>query len=252
MVTKLSIILTIWIFTRPFDALALDALYHPHGASIEKQLEQDLFNLLPVYALGIEPRQEVEERGIPASSIPRVYINQTRKRIERILHASLMSVIDMQALRWRGYANYAWRTDYLIGRSEESSQEVALVFVCAAKEVNIIASSNHLFSIPPTDLDPSEVVDFVGKILSVPSGILPLMEVQIKTKTINGTPVAYGIIRCEWNELTPRIGTREWWSYLPYWYTNGKLFLSVADLYPENDPSPATSLDPWRLEDIER
>jgi len=219
--------------------------YTPHGSVSTQAFEVALYNLLPVYALGVEPSEEKSRSAIPGEFLPQSYIHEATRNIGMVLQPESMSRIP-GGLQFFGYRKLAWNTNVLIARYTDREGRFTILFLCRARDLGIAVTSETLFPREASGLSQNDVIQSANKILNIPTDKLPKIHVWNNFAVLEGVPLSYGIMRCEWNELTPDVGQREWWSSVPYWITKGKMFVSVSTYDWKSHGRDASDEDPWK------
>ena len=220
----------------------LTPVYIPHGSASMEKFEMKLFELLPIYALGVEPRQEIIASAIPRDAIPQSYRNDVTERMKKVLKPDMMPPV-LDNLQWSGYRKLAWRTNYIITTCADPEKELHVLLVAGASGINVTVTSKIWFNEEVTSLTSEKIVESASKILRFPAERVPAIEVEHKETIIEGVPVCFGIMRCEFDDTAPLIQPKEWWRRIPFWITKGKMYMNIWT----EEYMRASEADPWKF-----
>lgn len=216
-------------------------VYQPHGISATEKFELGLYSLLPVYALGVEPRQELKDSALSNNAIPAEYQADVIKRLKRVLKTELLPPV-LDDIQWSGYREFAWKTNSLITSYTCPKREMHVLLNCRSSDISVAITSNQLFNEGVADLTSGKIIESASRVLNIPSEMIPKI-VEQKETIIEGIPICYGVMRCEFDDTAPSIEPKEWWRRIPFWMIKGKMYM---DIWTE-EYLRASVEDPWKF-----
>lgn len=190
----------------------------------------------------MEPRQELKNSALPNDAIPAEYRANVIGRIKKVLQTGMMPPV-LDHLQWSGYPQYAWRTNSIVTNYTTTDNELKVFLLCRASDISITISSDTKFGDEISGLTSEKIVASASRILNFPSEMIPKFVVEQKETTIEGIPVCYGVMRCEFDDTGPLIQPKEWWRRIPFWITKGKMFMNIWT----EEYMRASEEDPWKF-----
>lgn len=216
--------------------------YVSSGPNETAALEEGLYECLPVYVCGIYPRADRMATGIGIEGVKEEYLDKVQTWLDRALTPGFMPT-QVNKGGWVGITNLHWGIDYIVGKYSITRNDGALAngstveFQANDQTLGLTVISSYIFSVDAVKLKDGLIRDCVTNILKVPSDKVEKLDIEHHFKTIVDVNVCYGKIRCEWHERTSPQETRQWWSYIPFWYTKGKMFVAISTIDLKADRS---------------
>ena len=219
------------------SALALGGFHRPiqylaWGPADSASFEMALFDRMGAYAYGIWPRAE---KLANAERPGRQYVAHIEQWLERILQEDIKPAAGRWGTdRWLMVPQLRLDEDFILGRFVSWNQKIQgdVEFQATVDDLSITVKSSELFSIDR--LDDAKVRQALCAILHIPPENIKDLRVESHSGVLGDdkTPVCYGKVFCNWNlHKDPLKFDREWWSYIPFWITTGKMcvFVSTRD-----------------------
>ena len=235
------------------------AEYIPKGPQETENFEKGLYELLPGYVCGIYPKAAILATGVSEKDLPPESAERMTRYKEKI-EAWLTRVLRKQLWPkrfdksdWLGIRKLHWDTDYIVGRfvsiAEEPTYKGTIVeFQADGRSMDLTITSPSLFVADANALSDLQIRNFTSKILNIPQEKVNKIEVEKQFATLAGIDLCYGKMRCEWDERNwghEDLIKREWWSYIPFWYIKGKMFVSVSTIEWKRGERPASAKSNW-------
>jgi len=231
--------------------------YVPKGPTETEGFEKGLYQLLPGYVHGIYPKASLLADGVSEESLSpqdAMRMTQYKKEIESWLNRVLRIELKPKQFSrpdWLGIRKLHLDRAYIVGRftspaKEASSYRDAVVeFQADDRSISLTMSSGLLFAADANGLSSLQISDLASKVLNIPHEKVSKIDVEKHLTTLAGVEVCYGKMRCEWNEREPDYTKRQWWSYIPFWYVKGRLFVNISTMAWKEKGLPASTKSSW-------
>ncbi len=222
--------------------------YKPTGPDQTVAFEKALLEASPGCVDGIFPRQEILNTGIPKNKILPRWIQMIETWLSKVLCPNY-SPKPKTEITMYGLPELRWKSDYIVGYyliiPEDSNELTSRVeFQATDRDLSIT-----IFMVEKiTDvnaLSDDTVLQILEKYMAVPEDKLPKISIEKTHKVLAGVPVCYGKMRCEFHERRD-IGPdkdkkRRWWSYMFFWITEDKFYISVSTIDWEKNGCPVAA-----------
>jgi hypothetical protein len=225
--------------------LAASKDYQYVGSKETEQLEGAFRNKMAGYNCAFWPRPEKRMNAVSGKDLPEAYKDAIRKWIPCILNPSLMP-IELDPNSWLGIRKLYFDRNYIIGRFSSGSDPNTIVeFKGSSHCLDITIQSKNLFDKLAGEISNEKVRGIISNIVRIPAEKFEKIEIKSNIEKMADVEVCYGKMFCEWTEKSnPFESERRWWSYIPFWYKEGTLFISVTTI--EKDELPhATTNERW-------
>jgi len=213
--------------------------YEPVGPKETEQLERRLRNKLTGYDSAFWPRPERLKDAVPGRLLPKAYTGNIRKWLPRVLDPALMPT-ELDPNGWIGVRKLYVDKNFILGRfSSATDPNTVIEFKGAYRNLNITVSSKGLFAKSAASMTTEGIRDVLTTVLRIPADKIDKMEFRNQAEKLAGVDVYYGKMWCEWSESSdPFTSVRQWWSYIPFWYTQGMLYVGVTTVEEGDRPHP--------------
>lgn len=219
--------------------------WEPVGPPETEQLERELRHRMAGYDCAFWPRNERLKDGIPGRLLRKTYTDNIKKWLPRVLDASLTPA-ELDPNSWTGVRKLYFDRNFILGRfSSAKDPNTTIEFKGTCRKLGITIRSNRLCARPATDMTSEEIKEILTTALRFPADKADKIELKSKGERLAGVDVYYGRMYCEWTDSSsPFTSVRQWWSYIPFWYAQGMLFVSVTTVERGDRPS-ATMEERW-------
>jgi hypothetical protein len=242
---QITVIILICIFVAN-GTVAQTSEYVPVGSSETETFEKGLYGLLPVYVCGIYPKADKMKASVSWKNIPLKYTKKMGAWVNRVLKPELTPEQSDKS-NWAGIRKIRWNQNYLVGRFVSSGKKGSLYknasveFQADDRSISLTITSDSLFPQDANDMSDTQILGSVIKVLNIPEDKTSKIDIEKHLCTVAGINVCYGKMRCEWNEKEPNDSEREWWSYVPFWYIKGKVFVHISTIEWKEGERPASA-----------
>jgi hypothetical protein len=219
--------------------------YEAIGPKETEQLEKELCNKMPGYNCAFWPRTEKLNDALPGTIVPKKYTDNIKNWLPRVLNSSLMTQqLDLNS--WLGVRNLYFNRNCIIGKFYSVKDPNTLIeFKGAYRSLDITIYSTKLFNKSANEMSKEKIKDIITEILNFPQEKKDKIVLQEHIEKLADTDVFYGKLFCEWTlKSNPFETKRFWWSYIPFWYTKGMLFVSITTV-EGNELPDATYEEKW-------
>jgi len=249
--TILVAMFSIGWFTAAGATLAQDRKYVPSGEPKTAALEKALYEALPGYVEGIRPKAEILRRAIPKEQLPASYVKKVEERLKQVLRIKRKPKTreDIVAV---GIPNFRWGSDYIVGyvpcdSCDAEDRSTAVEFQASFYGIGLTIHSQGVTvgdnGIPSAE----EIVTIISRFLDIPQDKIPLVTVERQVGQADGIRFCYGKLRCEWHESTPNESEQKWWSYIPFWMTDGTVYVYLPEVDWGPSGPPVSANVTWHL-----
>jgi len=241
-------------------ALAANSIkYVPKGPKETAEFEKGLYQLLPGYVHGIYPKAAVLANGVSEKDLsPKnaTRMIQYKKKIQTWLTRVLKIALKPEQLNkgdWLGIRKLHLDTDYIVGgfvsaaKGSTTYRDAVVEFQADDRSIDLTITSPLLFAADANGLSDVQIRNLASKILNIHKKKVSRINVEKHFTTLAGIDLCYGKMRCEWNERKPDYSKREWWSYIPFWYIKGKMFVHISTIEWKKGELPASAKSTWRI-----
>jgi hypothetical protein len=220
--------------------------YIPHGVEATADFERALFDRLPVYSWGVAPSPDVAKTALTKSELPETTLEKARVNIQKVLSSDLLPAATDQ-LGLQGLAKLHWENNCLIGNWTLPGNSGTCRVVSTPRNIGVTVISPSQFPDSPSELRDEKIIELAARVLDFPSETLTKFQVEKTVESLGGIPTVFGVLRCDYNERTSPTTSREWWSYIPFWMTQGQIFLHVSTFDWKSGDLPASSDSAWNF-----
>jgi hypothetical protein len=219
--------------------------YQPVGPKETEVLEAALRRKMAGYNCAFWPRPEKLVNAVSGKDLPEAYKDNIQKWLPRILNPSLMP-LELDPNDWVGVRNLYFSRNHIIGRfSPNNDPNTVIEFKAAYRSLDITIHSKNLFDKSASEITNEKITSIIGNVLRIPSEKIEKIQVKSNVEKLADIDVCYGKMFCEWTEKSnPFKSERQWWSYIPFWYKEGTLYVSIATV-EKNDLPHATIKEHW-------
>jgi len=219
--------------------------YQYVGPKETEQLETALRRKMAGYNCAFWPRPEKLVNAVSGKDLPDAYKDNIQKWLPRILNPSLMP-LELDPNDWVGVRNLYFSRNHIIGRfSPNNDPNTVIEFKAAYRSLDITIHSKNLFNKSASEITNEKIRNIFDSVLRIPSDKIEKIQKKSNVEKLANVDVYYGKMFCEWTEKSnPFTSERRWWSYIPFWYKEGTLFVSIATV-EENDLPHATFRERW-------
>lgn len=221
--------------------------YEPVGPAETALLEKALRNKMAGYNCAFWPRAEKLDKAILGKSLPKEYTDSIKKWLARVLQPDLVPK-KLDPNDWLGVRKLYFNRNRIIGRFPVADVNGVVEFKARYRGLSITIHSDMLFLTPASDMTSDKVTEMMTKILKIPEEKISKINIKSHIEKLANVDVCYGKMFCEWTETSsPFESERQWWSYIPFWYMKGKMFVSITTVEPTDLPH-ATIKERWPFE----
>lgn len=217
----------------------------PVGPRETERLEMELRNKMAGYNCAFWPRNEKLKNVVPGKLLPREYTDNIQIWLRRVLNPLLMSK-ELDPNNWVGARKLYFGRNHIIGKFYAGKDPNTLIeFKAAYRSLDITIQSKTLLNKSASEMTHEKIKEVIAKILSIPEEKKNKIEIDSHIEKLAGVDVCYGKMFCEWTEKSDPFKTqRRWWSYIPFWYKNGMMFVSITTV-EKGDLPQATCEERW-------
>jgi len=226
--------------------------YVPKGPNDTAEFEKGLYELLPIYAWGVYPSDKILSKGVSEKDLdPNTAsrMSQYKEKIDIWLTRVLKEELKPNKFNradWLGIRKLRGGTDYIVGKFVSTTKESATIeFQADDRNIALTINSPLLFVAEANELSDSQILDFITKILNIPQEKISKISVEKHFANLGGINICYGKMRCEWDERKSPLNEQDWWSYIPFWYVKGKIFVSISTIEGGKGNFPVSPKNTW-------
>jgi hypothetical protein len=213
--------------------------YDPVGPAETAGLETALRHKMGGYNVAFWPRPEKLAGAIAGAKLPKAYIDEIKKWLPRVLQPGLRPN-RLDPNEWLGVRKLYFNSNRIIGRFPVVDVNGVLEFKARYRGLSITVNSRSLFPKAASGMTSEDIKEIITGVLAFPEEKKNKIVIQSHVATLAGVDVCYGKLFCEWTEKSSPFKTdRHWWSYIPFWYAKGKLYVSVATVEKGDRPHAA-------------
>jgi hypothetical protein len=233
---KIVICLLSTIFCSNF-CCASKGQYEPVGPNETASLEKELRYKLAGYNCGFWPRSEKLVGAIPGKSLPKEFIHSIESWLPKVLTVSLLPE-KLDPNNWLGVRKLYFNRNRIIGRfSPHIDPNTVVEFKGAYRSLDITIHSETLFQTSTSEMTNERIKEMLAKILRIPNEKKDKIEIKSHIEKLADVDICYGKMFCEWTEESNPFKTeRRWWSYVPFWYKKGMIFVSITTVEKDDLP----------------
>jgi hypothetical protein len=222
--------------------------YEPKGTEQTIALEKAFIDIQPGYVDGIYPKQDILNMGVSKSEIHSYWIQKIETWLRRVLQPDYSPGSETEIAMY-GLPEFRWKSDYIVGhyvtvskKNGESSQRVEFQATDRYLPITIFLKEKVQ---DVNVLSDDAILQIVQKYIAIPTEKLSKISIEKTCNVLAGIPICYGKMRCGYHEVKDagkeKEKGRRWWSYIPFWITEDKLFVAVSTIDWEKDDRPAAA-----------
>ena len=150
---------------------------------------------------------------------------------------------ELDPNNWLGVRKLYFNRNYVIGKfSSSSDPNTMMEFKGKYRILDITIHSKALFSKSASEMTSEKIKEIMTRILRIPREKTGKISVDSHIEKLADIDICYGKMFCEWSEKNnPFKSERRWWSYIPFWYMKGTIFVSITTV--EKDDLPHATIE---------
>lgn len=205
--------------------------YEAVGPKETEQLEKELLNKLAGYNCAFWPKEEKLKNAIRGENISKKYIDNIRNWLPRILNSELIPQ-KMDPNSWLGVNNLYVNRNCVLGKFySEKDPNTSIEFKGRYNGLDITIHSNQFFNKTASEIQGDKIKEIINKVLLIPKEKQDKIVIDSHVESIANYNICYGKLFCEWTEKSnPFEKERCWWSYIPFWYMKGLIYVSILTI----------------------
>jgi hypothetical protein len=206
-------------------AAAAAPVYEPVGPPATAAFERALYDRFPEYVDGVWPSDARMAAAVQADEIPDEWVQHVQQWLERVLNAPYRPPADAMN-SWKAIPKLRWGCDVLLGKyADPDGGEIQFQSIDDDLAFTFVPKDAKLLQL--TDARAQDVRDLACRFLAIPKEKQPLLQVKMSREDMAGVSTLMGIITCEFDPQKSDPESQEWFSYMPFWIADGRMFIDV-------------------------